>query len=78
MAGALGVRLLGPTSYFGKLHKKEWIGDSLREVETKDIAKACHMFLVGSFVALIFLLGARGLCVAAVRYVPILFRRFVG
>ena len=78
MAGALGVRLLGPTSYFGKLYKKEWIGDSLREVETKDIAKACHMFLVGSFVALIFLLGARGLCVAAVRYVPILFRRFVG
>ena len=36
------------------------------------------MFLVGSFVALIFLLGARGLCAAAVRYVPILFRRFVG
>ncbi len=78
MAGALGVRLLGPTSYFGKLYKKEWIGDSLREVETKDIAKACHMFLVGSFVALIFLLGARGLCAAAVRYVPILFRRIVG
>ena len=25
MAGALGVRLLGPTSYFGKLYKKEWI-----------------------------------------------------
>ena len=65
MAGALGVRLLGPTSYFGKLHKKEWIGDSLREVETKDIAKAC-------------LLGVRGLCVAAVRYVPILIRRIVG
>ena len=78
MAGALGVRLLGPTSYFGKLHKKEWIGDSLREVETKDIAKACRMFLVGSFVALIFLLGARGLCAAAVRYMPILFRRIIG
>ncbi|MFQ9680024.1 MAG: cobalamin biosynthesis protein [Ruthenibacterium lactatiformans] len=33
MAGALGVQLAGPASYFGKLYEKPTIGDALRPVE---------------------------------------------
>ncbi len=38
-AGALGVRLAGDASYFGRLVKKPWIGDELRPVETEDIRR---------------------------------------
>lgn len=37
VAGALGVQLAGDAIYFGKLHKKETIGDALREVTVEDI-----------------------------------------
>ena len=59
MAGALGVRLLGPTWYFGKLYEKSWIGDDTREIETKDIARAGRIFLLGSVLSLIVLIGIR-------------------
>ena len=36
-AGALGVRLAGDAIYEGILEKKEFIGDELREIESKDI-----------------------------------------
>lgn len=39
-AGALGVRLLGDAYYFGKLVKKPYVGDALREIETEDIRYA--------------------------------------
>lgn len=39
-AGALGLRLAGPTSYFGKMHDKPFIGDDSREIENQDIIKA--------------------------------------
>lgn len=42
-AGALGVQLAGDASYFGKIVKKERIGDSLREVECEDIKRANHL-----------------------------------
>lgn len=38
-AGALGVRLAGDASYFGKVVKKPWIGDDLRPVEREDIKR---------------------------------------
>ena len=37
VAGALGVRLGGPNSYFGELVEKPWIGDPLREINQQDI-----------------------------------------
>lgn len=40
MAGALGVQLAGDAWYFGELHKKETIGDALREIEPEDIDRA--------------------------------------
>lgn len=39
-AGALGVRLAGDASYFGKVVSKPYIGDALRAVEYEDIRRA--------------------------------------
>lgn len=42
-AGALGIRLAGDASYFGKLVKKPYIGDALRKVEYEDIRRSNHL-----------------------------------
>ena len=52
MAGALGVRLCGPASYFGVPHDKPYIGDEERPVEPEDIRRACRMELAGSWLCL--------------------------
>lgn len=39
-AGALGIRLAGPASYFGREVKKPYIGDAGRAVEYEDIRRA--------------------------------------
>ncbi len=54
MAGALGVRLCGPASYFGVLHDKPWIGDALRPIRAGDIARACRMEITGAFLGMAF------------------------
>lgn len=46
-AGALRVRLAGDAWYFGHLHKKPFIGDAIREVETEDIGRA-NVLLYGT------------------------------
>ena len=40
IAGALHIRLAGDAWYFGKLHKKPYIGDDDRPVEPEDIQRA--------------------------------------
>ncbi len=52
-AGALGLRLAGPTSYFGKLHDKPYIGDPKREIEYKDIRRSCFLMYSTVFLFLI-------------------------
>ena len=52
MAGALGVRLCGPASYFGTMHEKPYIGEDERPVEPEDIRRACRMESVGSLLCL--------------------------
>lgn len=39
-AGAMGIRLAGDASYFGKVVKKPFIGDDKREIENADIYRA--------------------------------------
>lgn len=39
-AGALGIRLAGDASYFGRIVSKPFIGDELRRVEYEDIRRA--------------------------------------
>ena len=55
MAGALGVRLAGPASYFGTLHDKPYIGDDRRPISPADICTANRMLYVGSALALLAL-----------------------
>lgn len=59
-AGALGVRLAGPASYFGVLHDKPTIGDDLRPIELEDITRSCSLLAATSLAALLLslLLGA--------------------
>ncbi len=54
-AGALGVRLAGDIRYFGKVHKKDYIGDPIREIEAEDIIRS-HRLMYGTaaLTALIF------------------------
>ena len=42
-AGALHLRLLGDTWYFGELHHKAEIGDGGRSVEPEDITRSVHL-----------------------------------
>ena len=51
MAGALGIQLGGDAWYFGQLHNKKPIGDSLRPVEPADIPSAILLMTVVSDVA---------------------------
>ena len=52
-AGLLGVRLAGDAWYHGVLHRKEFIGDPLREIETEDIPRTCTLMYLTSFLMLI-------------------------
>ncbi|MED9903843.1 MAG: adenosylcobinamide-phosphate synthase CbiB [Lachnospiraceae bacterium] len=45
-AGALGIRLAGDASYFGKIVKKPYIGDDCRMVESTDIKRANQLLYV--------------------------------
>lgn len=63
-AGALRIRLAGDAYYFGKLYKKPYIGDGLKEITYDDIKNANKLlyvtailsFLVFFFVRLLILL----------------------
>ena len=64
MAGALGVRLAGPASYFGVIHEKPFIGDSLRPIEPEDITRANRLMYAGSFLGLMIFSALRALLCA--------------
>ena len=51
-AGALNIQLAGDASYFGKIHKKPYIGDPNRTVETKDIKNSCSLMYGTSLISL--------------------------
>ena len=48
-AGALRVQLAGDAVYFGKLVKKKYIGDGLREIEYEDIKSANRLMYITAF-----------------------------
>lgn len=60
-AGALGVQLLGDAWYFGKLVKKQPLGDPGRPVQARDIARANRLLYASSALFLLLCLGARAL-----------------
>lgn len=63
MAGALGVRLCGPASYFGQVHEKPWIGDDTRPISEGDIRRACRMEVLGSVLGMAIFCAVRLLVV---------------
>lgn len=59
VAGALGIELGGDAYYFGELHKKATLGDSVRTPETEDIKRATKLMLLSSMLCLIILVIGR-------------------
>ena len=53
MAGALGVQLAGDATYFGVVHKKPYIGDKKREIETEDIKRANDIMYTMTIICLV-------------------------
>lgn len=60
-AGALEIRLAGDAYYFGKLHKKEYIGDDIRPIENEDIRRANKLMYCTSIIVLIVYVLIRGI-----------------
>ncbi|MCR4755188.1 MAG: adenosylcobinamide-phosphate synthase CbiB [Lachnospiraceae bacterium] len=52
-AGALGIRLAGPASYFGKTVDKQYIGDALREIENRDIVRTNRLMILTTMITFI-------------------------
>lgn len=53
VAGALRLRLAGDAVYFGRLHKKPFIGDDLRPIEPEDIRRSHKLLYAASWEMLI-------------------------
>lgn len=64
-AGALHLKLLGDTWYFGEVHHKKEIGDGERRIEAEDITRAVRLMRRGA--ALLFVIGILCLGLLAVR-----------
>lgn len=57
VAGALGVRLAGDASYFGKTVKKAFIGDPVRPIAREDIRLAARLMYGAQAAAYLFCMG---------------------
>ncbi len=56
MAGALGLRLLGPRIYNGKQKNElEWIGEGKTDADEKDIFRALYLYGIACFLIIIIL-----------------------
>ena len=58
-AGALRVQLAGDAVYFGKLYKKEFIGDRLRPIEPRDIKRSQRLMYVTALLLLLLCGGMK-------------------
>ena len=60
-AGALGIRLAGNASYFGKIVEKPYIGDPVRKVSFEDIRRANDLMYRTAILCELLCLGCMGL-----------------
>lgn len=67
-AGALGIRLAGPASYFGKMRDKPYIGDNTRPIRADDIVGANRLMCAVSVLTLVIALLFRVICLGVVFY----------
>ena len=61
VAGALGIRLGGPNTYFGEQVDKPWIGDERRDVAIDDITLTIQLMMLASLFALLLFAAMRAL-----------------
>lgn len=54
-AGALDIRLAGDAKYFGKIYKKQYIGDDIRPIEAEDILRS-HRLMYGTTIITVAIL----------------------
>lgn len=66
-AGALRVQLAGDAYYFGKLHKKPFIGDELRNIENNDIKRVNNLMYVTSLIVLFMGIVFRSVVLGGIR-----------
>ena len=59
VAGALGVRLGGPSVYFGTIIDKPWLGDERRAIDADDILRTNRLMYLGALLFAVCLLGCR-------------------
>ena len=59
VAGALGVRLGGPSVYFGTIVDKPWLGDERRAIDAEDILRTNRLMYLGTLLMILFLLAGR-------------------
>lgn len=58
-AGALGVQLAGDAVYFGKVYKKEFIGNALRRIEPEDILRTRRLMYAAEFLTFLLCGGLK-------------------
>ena len=58
-AGALGVQLAGDAVYFGKVYKKEFIGDARRRIEPEDILRTGRLMYATELLTFLLCGGIR-------------------
>ena len=58
-AGLMDLRLAGDAWYHGVLHKKQFIGDPIREIEPEDIPKSCRLLYGTAILSLAVFAAAR-------------------
>ena len=63
-AGALGLQLAGDAQYFGRIVRKPFIGDKVREIEAEDIVRVNRLMTAASFIG--FILCTLGICLASI------------
>ena len=62
-AGALGIQLAGDAVYFGKVHKKPFIGDATRTVEYQDIRRVNRLMITAAILCEVICAGI--MCIIA-------------
>lgn len=66
VAGALGIRLGGPNTYFGERVEKPWMGDEQRGVAIEDINRTIQLMMLASLQALLLFAAMRALALGIV------------
>ena len=61
VAGALGIRLGGPNTYFGERVEKPWMGDERRGIALDDITRTIQLMMLASLQALLLFAALRAL-----------------